>query len=118
MASAAYPVHAHSTACGHTRIVHVAAEEEIAKMVDEMMAGRTKPIQMLRVGATLYKRMTSFDGTAIGKMAAGACCVHGGRCVPCVHDLCEEQSWPACDPPLRTCTACHQSDCRRIYTQC
>jgi hypothetical protein len=43
------------------------AEEEIARMVNELMAGRTKPLQMLRVGSTLYKRMTSFDGTAIGK---------------------------------------------------
>ena len=49
-------------------------------MVHEMMAGRTKPQQMLRVGSTLYKRMTSFDSTAMGKA--------GGKRIPETAPVC------------------------------
>lgn len=39
------------------------SEEEIAKLVEEMMTGKAKPGQLVRVGSTLYKRLTSFDET-------------------------------------------------------
>ena len=45
-------------------------EEEIAKLVDELMAGKTKPSRLVRVGNTLYKRLADAvegsDGTRPG----------------------------------------------------
>jgi len=39
-------------------------EEEVARMVAEMMANKTKPTNLIRVGATLYKRIVDPGQTA------------------------------------------------------
>lgn len=39
------------------------ADEDVFKLVTELMADKAKPAQLMRVGATLYRRIQSFTGS-------------------------------------------------------
>lgn len=53
-------------------------EEEVAKMVADMMANKTKPTKLVRVGATLYKR----DGQASSPSAPASVAGAAGATAP------------------------------------
>lgn len=75
------------------RRIDMLSEAQISALVEEMMAGKAKPAQLVRVGATLYRRVATSmgsdpsagDGVAVVSLAPDATAKSGGAAGPRGH---------------------------------